>query len=467
MWRMLFLCALLLAAPSSNWSDGAPAPTETTIRMKVQPAAAPKPALKYQLLPELREMNPGNPIHEYMRCFPEQHNFWRVKESVANREMWQTMPLRELPVMWIRRSGYNQGRGPLSYADSAARLDKPDWQILLRLKSEGINLLLPDIQQLRELASGLKVRFRVEIAERHFGDAVVTAKTMFALSRHLAEHPTIIGNLVGIAVAFLAIGPLEEMLQQPGCPNLFWALTDLPSPFIDLQKAVQGERMCLDAEFAVLDTRELMNETQLQHAVERLQRAMAAMIMGGGKEEIGPWLDSVAKKEESLRAARQRLIAWGLAEAQVKKFPARQVVLLDEKREYEARLDDVLKALTLPYWQAQPILAALPRPQDAPIPLFAVFLSNLDKVKMSQTRLEQRIGMLRCVEAVRMYAAAHKGGLPDNLDDTNLPLPVDPVTGKPFVYKVHGDTAALRGIPPHGMEANPAFNVRYEVTIGK
>ena len=35
--------------------------------------------------------------------------------------------------------------------------------------------------------------------------------------------------------------PLEEMLQQPGCPNFFWALTDLPSPFIDLHKGLQSE----------------------------------------------------------------------------------------------------------------------------------------------------------------------------------------------------------------------------------
>ena len=76
---------------------------------------------------------------------------------------------------------------------------------------------------MRALASALQGRFRDEIALRKFDDAIFTAKTMFALSRHLGEHPTLIGSLVAIAIAFVAIAPLEEMLEQPNCPNLYWA----------------------------------------------------------------------------------------------------------------------------------------------------------------------------------------------------------------------------------------------------
>ena len=68
------------------------------------------------------------------------------------------------------------------------------------------------------------------VAERHFDDAIRTAKTMFALARHLGEHPTEVADLVGLWVAHLCLGTLEEMVQQPGCPNLYWALTDLPLP---------------------------------------------------------------------------------------------------------------------------------------------------------------------------------------------------------------------------------------------
>ena len=66
--------------------------------------------------------------------------------------------------------------------------------------------------------------------------ALRTAKTIFALAQHLGEHPTFVGNLVGFATATMAIGPLEEMLEQPGCPNLYWALTHLPDPLVPLDR---------------------------------------------------------------------------------------------------------------------------------------------------------------------------------------------------------------------------------------
>ena len=48
-----------------------------------------------------------------------------------------------------------------------------------------------------------------------------------------------------------------------------------------------------------------------------------------------------------------------------------------------------------------------------------------------------------------------------------LPLPVDPVTGKPFVYEVKDGKAVIRGTPPPGREKEPSFNRVYEITVRK
>ena len=253
MFRALSVCALVLVLPLVGRADDKPEPTETVIQVTVQPAPAPKPALRYQLLPELQEMNPGNAAQAYLLCFMEQNNFFYRKDAVENRDKWQTMPLKDLPLKELRDFGYGKGSGPLRQADYAARLDRVDWQILLKEKKEGIKLLIPEVQSMRILGGALKVRFRVEVVERRFEDALVTAKTLFALARHLEEHPTLISDLVGIAIAFLAIGPLDEMIQQPGCPNLFWALTDLPKPLISTHLGCQGERIFLSDVFALLD----------------------------------------------------------------------------------------------------------------------------------------------------------------------------------------------------------------------
>ena len=45
------------------------------------------------------------------------------------------------------------------------------------------------------------------------------------------------------------LGRVEELIQAPGSPNLYWALTDLPRPLLDLRKALQGEKLITDAEF--------------------------------------------------------------------------------------------------------------------------------------------------------------------------------------------------------------------------
>ena len=76
---------------------------------------------------------------------------------------------------------------------------------------------------------------------------------MFAMARHLGEHPTLVGSLVGFSMAAMAIGPLEEMLEQPGCPNLYWALTKLPVPLVSMEKGAEGERVWAAVEFRDLD----------------------------------------------------------------------------------------------------------------------------------------------------------------------------------------------------------------------
>ena len=431
----------------------------------MSPQAAPTPALKYQLLPEMREMNPGNPVQGYLLCFMEQNHFFFDKEAVENREKWQTMPLKDLPLKELH--GY--GGGALRQADYAARLDKPDWQILLKLRRDGFYTLIPDVQQMRLLAAGLKVRFRVEAAERSFDDALVTAKTMFALSRHLGEHPTLIGDLVGVAVASLAVGPLEEMIQQPGCPNLYWALTDLPTPFLDLRQGRQGERAVVDAEFRMFDDKEPMSDAQLKQVLDRVRVLLAVSKEGPDNGAIGDphdWVAAQAKNEDRVRAARKRLVESGLVEDKVKQFPAQQVILLDEKLEYEIQRDDALKMMALPYWEMEKLQAAAPKEKRAET-LFASIASAVLNVRRASARLDQRLALLRCVEALRMYAAENDGKLPAKLDDVKLPLPVDPFTGKPFLYELAGDTAILRGTPPAGQEKVAAYNVRYEVTIAK
>lgn len=431
-----FMCVALIAFPIPRAAPPAP-PVEMLIRLSVQPMAAPKPALRIQLLPELKELQPGNPIPGYLKVLLDQ-------DQTASES--------------------NLGPAALRQADRAARLDKPDWQLLAKLKTDGISLLLPDLQKMRELAAGLQGRFREEIAQHRFDDAIVTAKTMFALARHTGEHPTLIGNLVGIAMAMIAIGPLEEMLEQPGCPNLYWALTNLPHPFIAIGTGLDGERVLLDSEIRDLSETEPMTANQIKKVVERINY-IRMVEPDKIKLTTRQWINVRARDEKYLAAARKRIVESGLKDEHVAKFPADQIILLDEKREFEVRRDEATKHLKLATWEVEAIERKV-APTREPA-LFELFISAYRKVRIAQGRLEQRIALLRHVEAIRMYAAEHDGKLPEKLDDIELPLPVDPYTGKPFRYAKVGEIAHLRGSPPAGQEKVPAYNLHYEISIRK
>ena len=83
----ILLCFAAIAAFALPSRDEQAIPgSETLIRLNVMPAPAPKPALRYQLLPELKEMHPGNPIQHYMKTMMEQKKFLFDEEAFQHRE---------------------------------------------------------------------------------------------------------------------------------------------------------------------------------------------------------------------------------------------------------------------------------------------------------------------------------------------------------------------------------------------
>jgi hypothetical protein len=435
---------------------------ETVVRLNVQPMGVPTPALRYVLLPELKETNPGNPVQGYLKCFSEQQVFFFNKESVERRDRLLATPLKDLPAQELR----DYGKHALRQADWAARLDRPDWQILQQLKTDGIGLLLPDLQEMRVLANALKVRFRAEVALHHYDDALRTAQTMFALARHLSAHPTLIADLVGVYTAFTAIGPLEEMLEQPGCPNLYWALTNLPSPLVPFEYGMQGERAWFPGEFIGLDDKAPMSADQVKKLIAHCEKLRLDKTLDSKPHDsVQAYLDARTKDEGLVRAARRRLVEGGFSEERLRHFPAEQVVFLDEMREYEARRDEFMKLTTLPAWQIEAQLGRI-KPSKEPA-LFGPLVPAVNKIHHRYALLEQRIALLRHVEALRLYAADHDGRLPPTLADVAVPLPPDPFTGKPFPYTVEGAAAHLRGRPPPGLETAANFNIHFVVTVRK
>jgi hypothetical protein len=410
--------------------------------LTVRPMATPKPALRYQLLPEVRELNPGNPVQWYLRCFAEQRNFFFGIQGVEERARYREMSLAELAKEDLR----NYGGSALTQADWGARLETADWEVLRKVQ-DGSEQRVAELGAFKVLAIALQVRFRGAIARADWDGAIRTAKTMFGFARHLGESPSLAANLLGLEVAGLALDSLEEMIQQPAAPNLYWALADLPAPLVELRKGLQGERAGTDAELGVLRADTAMSDEQLEEFVGKLSGRIGAVREQAGRPPKNIRAAIQAKVEDRERAGRirARLLKNAPANGFMEKFEALtilslsplQLILLDERDDFENRRDEYLKLLRLAPWQIDAVMKDDTNRGDG---LFSDFFPNFIAHRRSQARIEQRIAMLRCIEAIRNH-----GGLPENLSELKVPLPEDPFTGKPFEWSVNSGVAKLSG----------------------
>ena len=153
------------------------------------PAAAPTPALEYLLLPELEEMSPGNPIEAYFKCYLEQYRFTVRRELVRNSPDAVGEPLEELPPdepreTWPFRSG-SRLTGPLGSTTPTGRSFGSSRPMAFAYAC------LPDLQA---NASPGRAMFSSLSEPRsptgRVDDAMRSAKTLFAMARHMDEHPS-------------------------------------------------------------------------------------------------------------------------------------------------------------------------------------------------------------------------------------------------------------------------------------
>ena len=429
------------------------APVEGATALTVRPMAAPKPAMRYQLLPEVRELNPGNSVQWYLRCFAEQRNFFFSKQGVEERARYRAMTLAELAKQELK----TYGGSALTQADWGARLETPDWDVLAKVQTDGFEFRMAELEGLRVLAISLQVRLRGAIAREDYDGAIRTAKTMFAFARHLGDCPALAANLLGFEVATLALDSLEELIQQPHAPNLYWAFADLPTPLVHLRKGLQGERMRIDTELASIRADDAMSNEQLEEFVAKLSGRIGFVREQAGRPPKNVRAAIRSRVDDRERAARIRTrllkdapsdgVAEKLSALKILAFPPLQLILLDERSAFETRRDDALKLLSLTPFQIDAILKDEPKSADG---LFDDFLPVVVDHRRTQARLEQRIALLRCVESIR-----HHGTFPEKPEALALPLPVDPFTGKPFGYDVSDKAVVVRG-------AGKSYEVRFK-----
>jgi hypothetical protein len=468
---LIFTVAL---PPAVQAQDKEASPWIIDRTLVVVPQAAPVPAFKYRLLPLTSDLKEGNAVPIYLRLVHSQSDASR-KYWTETPVAWNKLPVDRIPVEQARKF-LEEHPYMLRQLEIGARRRTVDWHYTLD-EPNPIGLLLPDIQSTRSYLPMLLLQARLALAEGDFSKATHHLQTGFAFSRHISAGPTLIQSLVGVAEARQFASVVADCIECRGSPNLYWALTALPRPLIDLRRPLEWEYQMLKMQIPDLTDRDRgRTAEQWDAALRRVRTELSKLAPLGPKgakyfpNDCGP--DDPAAKSPDLPEARKVVArVKGLSADKVEAMPPAQVLLLYMAATYQEDRDSWYRGAFLPYPQAQPFFEAARKwLRDVPTTeghiAARLLLPALDKVMSSQTMLERNLAALRVIEALRIYAAAHDGKLPEKLADvTEVPLPDDPGTGRPFEYSRDGATATLISQVPN--DPSPRNGVRYRVTIRK
>lgn len=453
-WLAFALCAV---APLCGEEPAAP------VKIRLHPQAATSPALKYRLLPGRLEQKRGNAAVHYGKVTAEEWTFFSNSKLRDQLDDWQQAPLEELRGGKVNLP--TQGAIEDSIRRGALCMDC-DWLLPVG-DVPYYSMLLPEAQQARGFGRILAVRARIQIADHNYDDAVTTLQTGYALGRHVATGETIVNGLVGIAICGLMNEQVTEYVQQLGSPNLYWALSTLPTPLVDSQRAIDVERMGIELTFPELASARTQKKTPDEWR-EQCLRIFSQELGVKLNDENSPKPPSPGEIEKRCRdrmpEAKKFLIAGGLPAKETEEMPMYQIATMYSLAIFHENLDDAIKCYCLPYPEAVARMDAVTeriKHDDREIfPISDRIMPAIRTSRSATARLERSITVLRALEALRIYAAGHGDKLPDALANvTEVPVPSDPVTGKPFDYHLDGDKASLRG---------PTFcdvPLNYEITM--
>ncbi len=465
-----YLIAALGALPLCPSVRGADKTTDKSVEVRtlsLVPAAEPVPAMSYRLLPRYLDQKTGNAALLYYSAAAlcPDGDSEDIHEKIGN---W-----RDLPVDQLERKEVDEALSSFSncfhHIKLAAQRTYCQWEMPLE---EGYAMQLPHLSTFRRMIMAMQLQIRLKIADRQTDQALEMLQQGLYMGKSIAQGPTIIQDLVGIYITAMLLKEVEGLMQMPDSPNLYWALTALPDPMIDMHKSLENEREMLFVEFPQLRNleREVLTPSQVSAIISDFMNKI--QTLGGGMGDV-PFkgLLPVGWVMMHYSDAKEYLARKGYSQEQIDVLPAAQAVLIYQKQEYLEILDNMFKWFEIPYYQAQPHLKKGEQrlndhvsTKGIKVNLFCTLLPALSRVDFLQARLDRNIALLRTVEAIRMFAADHSGQLPGSLADiTFVPIPVDPVTGKDFIYR-RADARNARLEAPVAPDESKRRPV-YELTI--
>lgn len=460
-----------------------PPPHVKTYELTISASAEPKPALKYRLFPVLGESGPGNAAAHYSRALqlfaPTQY---QPKEQRRFETEWFGESFEKLPATEVRE-WLNSQKNVIEQLEVASRCETCDWGIRFQdLRGRAVvDIPLPEFQQMRQMSRILSLKTTLEIGEKRFNEAIETLKVQYCLARNLGKAPNVIPNLVGIAVQAVANESLIKLMSSEGSPNFYWALRDIPDPLIDIRGAVQMEASTLVRLFPFLE--EADKTTRTPEEWQRLLFDAFSLVTSDFSEkavnETSTRLMFAGLMTSYYPIAKRELIASGYDADHVNQMPVGQVVAIFVRKCNQDMMDRIVRWTLIPYAEGHARLKAeweqLGRdgylrsgqkmiPDMDPLLFTSTLAFAAEQFNEAPNRQRRLMAMMAAVEAIRLHLATHEGKLPATLSEiTEVTVPADPGTGKPFLYRIANRQIEL--LAPPTMPGVEFSGRRFRLTI--
>ncbi|WP_404306163.1 hypothetical protein [Neorhodopirellula lusitana] len=445
----------------------------------LHPQSAPDPLLRHRLWPAPQNRLDHDPMPWVSRALilmqsSAAHNV----EDDPQHFQWNELPLDQYPVAQVRES-LGKYRVAMSELDRIENAMKVQYDLGLDQLSvhETIGLLLPEFQDMRVLSRLLETQIRVALVEQRYEDAIRSLRVGFRLAQVAARSTDLlVGRVIGISIAQRMMNVLEVAVQQPGFPNMYWALAALPREnLFEVRDSIEFE--------STLFTKLLPNHGDLPPQPIG-QIAAAEALQNLANDFHGILIGVSADPEDDRRQAalmislyvashadssRQQLALDPVLAKYAADFSGSEAVLRTISRRLISIRDQWLAWQSIPLeirnrdgGQPSPDLVRLQASSDLIDRVASELLPQFVQANYSQ-RADQQLARLITLEALRMHVA-HSGELPESLSQLE-PVPAwhDAVSGQPFDYRrIDPSHAVLTRVANSGNDPNTKTFIQWE-----
>ncbi|TWT40953.1 hypothetical protein RAS1_36420 [Phycisphaerae bacterium RAS1] len=301
--------------------------------------------------------------------------------------------------------------------EAGAALDRKGWHFE---SGDGslIGVLLPQLGSLRQIAKAAVIEAHALEQQGRFDDAIDTYVTALRAGAHSGQGPTLIENLVGVAVQNLATEQILDLASRPEADQIDFAVLS--------QK--------LEASF--IATRPMAETVQFERAafMDTIQRLYTV------NPSTGQYTADMSKAREFMEfvnagsdgsAIKQLGNLWTLANTSFE----------DHVAAGNEFYDALSGAMAKPYVEGRDDFAAIDQRLEGPRlnPLLRVLAPSLSRAAYLNARHDANTRASMLVTNILAYRQQH-GRLPDSLDAfAGRRFVDDPVAGSRFVYHVTED----------------------------